>query len=1113
MKREYVVRGERVTIEELEGTVAVMPRVRGGSPYEVSRAFGEPMERPAPEVEEADWNAMRKAGWIFVRPSPEVARAMESRRAVEGAEAVQRVFRDPNGRIFLGTDLLTVRLRSSLAESEARAVLDTAGLEIVHRFRFAPNLFEVRVRAGRDFLQASLDLSEHPDFEYAEPEFIEHIPGRFTPNDPNYNQQWHLNNTGQNGGTSGADISAEEAWDMTRGAGVRIAVIDNGFDVGHADLAAGVAATSGSFQMAANGTTNFVQGTPANYPDDDHGSFCAGMAAARGDNGVGVCGVAFQADFVAVACLTDQLGTQASLARALAYAADPTQEVAGANPADGVDVISCSLGPNGANWAMTQVLQNAIDFAVTNGRGGLGTPIFWAVTNGNFQIQFDQVCAYANTIAIGRSTRNDLEDNSGFGPELDFLATGVDVHSTRSGGGYGNSTGTSFAAPTAAGVGALVLSVAPNLTGQQVRQALRDTCDQIGGVVYDANGHNDDYGWGRVNAARAVCNAGRVVELQTPAVTFNDVPEGETTVRAIVFSVISCQAATFQVAAGPTVTSGPGSFGTVPSPNAALPAVASASAREARLWLSFTGTGDGDVATGEVTVRLAETGQEWVVPISANTIARPTVACVLALDQSNSMNWASGLPGFANRNEVLKFAAPVFVNVLHEDNGIGIVAFDHDAYNRMNVQAVGPPSAFDPARATALGVIGAHTPNPAGNTSIGDGIEEARNKLAAAAGFDHQAIIVFTDGHETAAKYIADVAPLINERVFAIGLGTADQIQPAALSAVTNGTGGYLLLTGAMGPDDLFRLSKYYLQILAGVTNRDIVLDPEGALKPGQKHRIAFHLNEADIGLDGILLGETDLPVFQFALETPAGDLITPAVAGPLAGIDYVGAQGVRFYRATLPVPIGAAGARAGTWHAVLTVDEKYYKRYLSTLENFPQWYQNVLAHGVRYSLSVQAYSGIRLQAQLAQSSNEPGATLTVRGVLTEYGLPIPGSRATVRAELKRPDGTGGTLALSEADAGSGVHTASTTALLSGVYHFRVLAQGTTMRGRAFTREHLLSGAVWKGGDAPPPTSKDDPQEDKDRLCRLLNCLLSEKVLSSEFERRLRQWGLDAPGC
>ncbi|MEO8596722.1 MAG: S8 family serine peptidase [Candidatus Solibacter sp.] len=1116
MKREYIMRGKRVEIEELDGLAAVKPvrTAATGKGYVLS--MGE--RTAAPEgVDEAGWNAFTRAGWVFVRPEPAIAHALQTHTPVRGAEAVQKVFRHPSGRIFLGSDRLSVRLRASLGEEQATKVLRDNGLEVVNRLKFAPNLFEARVTAGRDFLDASVELSEDPDFEYAEPQFVEHIPGRLVPSDPDYTQQWHLNNTGQAGGAAGADIRAEQAWDMTRGAGVRLSVVDNGFDVAHPDLAAAIGPTSGFFQTDGMGNTNFVQGL-VGYPDPPtsagpgitgHGTFCAGMALARRDNTRGGCGVANESTFVAVACMNDQVGTQTTLARALAYAADPTQEVAAANPADGADVISCSLGPNGAVWDMTQTMQDAIDFAVTNGRGGLGTPIFWAVTNGNFGINSDEVCSYANTVHVGRSTRNDTEDNCGFGPELDFLATGVDVHSTASGGVFGNGTGTSYAAPTAAGVAALMLAANPNLTWQQVRQSLRDTCDKIGGVVYDGAGHNNDYGWGRINAARAVCTVGRSVDLETPAVNFNDVPEGELTARAIVFSVVTCQAATFQIVAGPTVTSGPGSFGTLPSPTSALPSVGGISTREARLWLSFTGVNDGDITAGEVTVRLLETGQQWVIPITANTIARPTVACVLVLDQSASMTAPSGVPGLPTRNDVLKYAAPVFVNVLQEHNGIGVVDFDHDAYSRMNVATAGPVSAFDPTRSAALAVIQAHAPNPAGNTAIGDGVESAHNLLGAAPGFDQQAMVVFTDGFETASKYISDVAGLINDRVFAIGLGTADQVQPAALTALTNGTGGYLLLTGALGADDLFRLSKYYLQILAGVTNQDIVLDPEGAIQPGQQHRIPFHLNEADIGMDAILLGETNLPIFRFALETPAGDLITPAVAGPLSGIDYVAAQGVSFYRGTLPVPIGAAGAKAGKWHAVLTVDDRYYKRYLAGLDNNPAWYQTVKAHGVRYSLSVQSYSGIRLQAKLLQDSNEPGATLNVRGVLTEYGLPIPGSRVNVKAEFERPDGTKGVLAMAEAGAGSGIYTGSIPAPLPGVYPFRVLVDGKTMRGRKFTREQLLTGAVWKGGDNPPPTTTGDPQHGKDDLCKALSCLLGEKVFEPRFVARLKELGID----
>lgn len=612
-------------------------------------------------------------------------------------------------------------------------------------------------------------------------------------------------------------------------------------------------------------------------------------------------------------------------------------------------------------------------------------------------------------------------------------------------------------------------------------------------------------------AAPCVCS---IIDatLLTPAVNFNDVPAGETTARAIVFSVTTCGTATFQTVSGPTVTGGPGSFGTLPSPNSALPVAGATTTREARLWLSHTGTNSGDVTTGTVTVRLNETGEEWVIPISANTIARPTVGTVLVLDQSASMQWASGLPGFPARNDVLKFAAPVFINLLQEDNGIGIVAFDHDAHDRMTVQTVGPAGPFEPVRNTALGVIAAHAPNPVGNTAIGDGVENAHNMLTVAAGYDEHAMVVFTDGHETASKYIADVAPLINERVFAIGLGTAAQIQPAALTALTNGTGGYLLLTGAVGPDDLFRLSKYYLQILAGVTNYDIVLDPEAAIKPGQLHRIPFILNEADIGVDAILLCETNLPLIRFALETPLGDLIDPGVAGANPSVEFVTAQGISFYRMTLPVPIGAAGASSGKWHAVLKVDEQYYKRYLATLDNQPELYQRVRAHGVRYSLTVQSYSGFRLQARLLQNSYEPGATLTVRAVLSEYGLPVEGNRAHVRAEFARPDGTTGVLMLQEEAPGTGVYVTDTIAAISGVYPFHLFASATTMRNRDVTREHLLTGAVWEGGNNPPPTGREDPADGKEKLCELLACLLSKNVIRPDFEKRLEEFGLDLEG-
>jgi len=167
-------------------------------------------------------------------------------------------------------------------------------------------------------------------------------------------------------------------------------------------------------------------------------------------------------------------------------------------------VIACSLGPNGADWDLTSVPDLAIGFAATQGRHGLGTAIFWAASNGHFEVARDEISSHPDVIAVGRSDRNDLADGSAYGPKLECLAPGDEVYNTTSGSKYRFWTGTSFAAPLAAGVGALILARHPPWTAQQVRDRLRATCEKVGGVAYDANGHHDEYGFGRINAFRAV---------------------------------------------------------------------------------------------------------------------------------------------------------------------------------------------------------------------------------------------------------------------------------------------------------------------------------------------------------------------------------------------------------------------------------------------------------------------------------------------------------------------------------------------------------------------------------------------------------------------------------
>jgi hypothetical protein len=252
---------------------------------------------------------------------------------------------------------------------------------------------------------------------------------------------------------------------------------------------------------------------------------------------------------------------------------------------------------------------------------------------------------------------------------------------------------------------------------------------------------------------------------------------------------------------------------------------------------------------------------------------------------------------------------------------------------------------------------------------------------------------------------------------------------------------------------------------------------------------VPFTLNSSDIDATAILM--TDRPFVQFRVETPSGHLVSPAEAISL-GATVAAGTNMLYYRFGLPLLAGGKPAHAGIWYAVLGVEGPNAGAFEEARAG---------KYTARYSVSVHAYSNVRMAANLAQNSFEPGATLTVRAALTEFGIPLSG--ASVQAELRRPDTTQSVISLAEVE--PGVFTTVVVAGLAGVYQVRVFANGWTHRGEAYSREQLLTGVTVVGGNSPSPTTP--PADHRgDLLCCLLNCLLK----SPGFDRFLAQHNIDA---
>lgn len=273
MERQYYARGKKVRIKELTDIIAVKLNEEDtplAQQLEQATAFFNARE----SAYAGEQQAFQNAGWYFINPTAESSMSFHRSSA---KRAVGRVFQQANGRTLIGNNLLTVQLKFELSEQDALALLSANNLELVNKLGFDKHLYEVKVSTELDFLDVANKLQERPEFLFAEPQFIEQISSRYKPTDPDYNKQWQWKNNGSNGGIANADVHAEQAWDITRGSGIRLAVIDNGFEVNHPDIKEAIVDGAGYFKQEGMSSTTF-EDSLSHYPNNDHGTFCAGIA-------------------------------------------------------------------------------------------------------------------------------------------------------------------------------------------------------------------------------------------------------------------------------------------------------------------------------------------------------------------------------------------------------------------------------------------------------------------------------------------------------------------------------------------------------------------------------------------------------------------------------------------------------------------------------------------------------------------------------------------------------------------------------------------------------------------------------------------------------------------
>jgi hypothetical protein len=322
--------------------------------------------------------------------------------------------------------------------------------------------YRVQVGSGADLEVLAARLAADPAVDYAEPNYV--YTQMRTPNDTVLSQQWGLRK-----------IHAFEAWDITTGGPITIALLDTGVSSSHPDL-------QGKLLRG----YDFFNNDDDPSDDEGHGTYTAGVAAATSDNGAGIAGVCWGCKILPVKVLGSRgQGNAATTAAGIRWAVD-----------QGARIISMSLGGD----QDAQVVRDAVNYAHEH-----NALIIAASGNGQREGNVPNYpAAYPSVLAVSATTDTDTVTRfSTIGNFVDISAPGVGLWSTfwsrAAGDTYEAANGTSAACPHVAGAAALALTLRPDLSADQLADILMAAADDLG-----APGKDIEYGYGRLNVQRVV---------------------------------------------------------------------------------------------------------------------------------------------------------------------------------------------------------------------------------------------------------------------------------------------------------------------------------------------------------------------------------------------------------------------------------------------------------------------------------------------------------------------------------------------------------------------------------------------------------------------------------